>query len=304
MSSRVLDSDKMSVAVSRFNEIESKLNNLSSRITASYLRLDGGQFDAIAKAKRGIKQWGILYDEQWDYLKALRDTINRILDESIATDEKAKSIMLSKYMEETMILQYTSNSADDSFNSFSSATKPYKNTSKNWSPVKGGNQRDYSNYSVVSGFDESYALHQTDYWADSCTTTADCIAASIKKGIIIEPNLDRDWVNGQGALWTFTKRIDNSERLSVKQKCEEVYNQIYNGNPVVLRYAPPPGVGHSVTAIGIRSGADLGNIQMSDILIVDPGDGKIKTADEVYSGYYQGSMKMTLQSDAFLRIPK
>ena len=64
--------------------------------------------------------------------------------------------------------------------------------------------------------------------------------------------------------------------------------------------------GHSVLAIGLKNSTVKGNVQPTDILIVDPGDGKIKNADEIYKGWSNNTQYLPMVNNTgwSLRIPK
>ena len=180
--------------------------------------------------------------------------------------------------------------------------KNYQNNSDyNWSPY-GGERADYSDFDVLNGFKHEYCMRQKYYEQNvlfvegACTVTSDCIAASVVRGYKVEPTRD-DWQMGSGAKQTYRDAIPNTKYLSIEAQCKEICNQISNGNPVVIRVAlnASDSEGHSVTAIGLREGANPNNITPADILVADPGDGKIKTADQIYQGWYANSTKLSMQ---------
>lgn len=182
-------------------------------------------------------------------------------------------------------------------------TSGYQNGSKNWVDGKNGRQ-DYSGFRVVNGFKEEYCLNQHDYakifGTQGCTATCDCILASIKKGRKIEPAA-KDWSSG-GAVWNNSKTISGSKGgWTVERQCQETYQQLISGNPVILRVQ-----GHSVTAIGFRDGVDPARITPDDILVIDPGEGTVKTVNQIYSGYTSNTTHLQLKDymDWPVRIPK
>lgn len=176
-------------------------------------------------------------------------------------------------------------------------TKAYEGNSTVNFVMKDVSDGDYSDYNVVQGFDISYVLKQKNNV--QCTATADVMAGSIasgKKQTVVD---SRDWC-ADGAKWTFTKSVKGTAHDTVAEQCKTIYNQILDGKPVVVRVK-----GHSVLAIGLKNGVDPNNVQPSDILIVDPGDGKVKAADQVYYGHTYGK-NLTMYDDPGwgLRIPK
>ena len=125
-----------------------------------------------------------------------------------------------------------------------------------------------------------------------CTATADAMLASIYMDQPFSPN-DEGWISGVGATWTNSVLVDGSKSYSVKRQCQETYDYLNEGKPVLIRV-----IGHTVTAIGLRNGVDRANIAPSDILIADPADAKVKCADEM------GWRKMEDSPSMGLRIPK
>ena len=179
--------------------------------------------------------------------------------------------------------------------------KVYGGSKCNWSPKAGGKANDYSDYSVVKGFDERYVLYQRDYYNGSvaCTSTSDAIVGSIVSGKLLEPGKSY-WKGGQ-CSWPNTKEIPNTKHITVDQQCQIICENVQNGNPVILRVP-----NHSVVAVGIKNGVDPSAATPADILIIDPGDGKVKTADEIYSGWYDGTGKLSMKDNIgwSLRVAK
>lgn len=158
----------------------------------------------------------------------------------------------------------------------------------------------YSGFLVLKNYKPDYLYCQYDYdrFIGSrgknvgCTATADAMLASIYMDKPFSPN-DEGWISGVGATWTNSVLVDGSKTYSVKKQCQVVYDYLNEGKPVIIRVT-----GHSVTAIGLRSGVDRATITPSDILIADPADGKVKCADEM--GY-----RVMYGANTFgLRIPK
>lgn len=161
-------------------------------------------------------------------------------------------------------------------------------------------QNDYSGFLVLKNIKPKYLYCQYDYdrFIGSkgknvgCTATADAMLASIYMDKPFSPN-DEGWISGVGATWTNSVLVDGSKSYSVKRQCQETYDYLNEGKPVLIRV-----IGHTVTAIGLRNGVDRADITPSDILIADPTDAKVKCADEM------GWRKMEDSPSMGLRIPK
>lgn len=161
-------------------------------------------------------------------------------------------------------------------------------------------QNNYNGFLVLKNFKSKYLYCQYDYDRfigsngknGGCTATADAMLASVYMDKPFSPN-DEGWVSGVGATWTNSMLIDGSKTFSVKRQCQETYDYLNEGKPVLIRVT-----GHTVTAIGLRKGVDRASITASDILIADPADAKVKCADEM------GWRKMEDATSFGLRIPK
>lgn len=179
--------------------------------------------------------------------------------------------------------------------------KTYSSTKHNWSPKAGGKANNYSNYSVVKGFDERYVLYQRNYYNGSvaCTSTSDAIVGSIVSGKLLEPG--KSYWTGNDCNWPNTKAIANTQYLTVDRQCQIICENVQNGKPVILRVP-----NHSVVAVGIKNGVQPSAATPADILIIDPGDGKVKTADEIYSGWYDNTDKLSMKDNIgwSLRVAK
>ena len=177
----------------------------------------------------------------------------------------------------------------------------YSNSSCNWSPKAGGKANDYSNYTVVAGFDERFVLDQHNYYnaKNACTATSDAIVASITTGELHTPT--KSYWTGSKCKWPNTAVIAGTQNITLEKQCQIICENLEKGNPVIMRVP-----NHSVVAVGIRQGVDAANAKPADILVIDPGDGRVKTADEIYSGWYQGSGKLSMQDNIgwSLRVAK
>jgi uncharacterized repeat protein (TIGR02543 family) len=163
----------------------------------------------------------------------------------------------------------------------------------------GYKSKSYSNFLVLKNFKPDYLYCQYDYSRFlsggknvGCTATADAMLASIYTDKAFSPN-DEGWIPGVGATWTNSVIASGTKTYSVQQQCSAVYDYLTAGKPVLIRV-----IGHSVTAIGIREGVTRDTITPADILIADPGDGKVKCANEM------GYRVMTSANGWGLRIPK
>ena len=149
------------------------------------------------------------------------------------------------------------------------------------------NNQDFSSFMVVGGFDGFY-LRQGAYsrFVNSsgrnvgCTAVSEAIVASIYHGEYISPNR-MGWSNG-GAEWNHSRAIENTRgnALSEQARLNIIAENLKEGRGVVVRASS----GHSVAAIGLYQGADLSNLQASDILVLDPADGRVRRLSQV-DGY-------------------
>ncbi len=182
-------------------------------------------------------------------------------------------------------------------------TKSYQNSSLNYK----GN--DYSNYKVASSFDQSQVLSQVDpRWKEDlymrnkdgslasvngkcpvnagCCVTAEAMAYNMKHPN--DPKTPLECNNGTGekpnrgnsfAYFTgdyYSNKVSGSKGASASTQRNMIYQNINNNEPTLVRV----GWGHTVTAVGIREGADPNNLTNADILVADPSGGKIKTLEE------------------------
>lgn len=158
----------------------------------------------------------------------------------------------------------------------------------------------YSSFLVLKNFKPQYLYCQYDYDRfigssgknAGCTATADAMLASIYMDKPFSPDQE-GWIYDVGATWTNSVIVDGSKSYSVNKQCQAVWDYLNEGKPVLIRV-----IGHSVTAIGVRSGVDRMLMTPADILIADPTDAKVKCADEM------GYRVMTDANGWGLRIPK
>lgn len=149
--------------------------------------------------------------------------------------------------------------------------KMYTGSSKDLTPGT------YSDYNVVECFNEEYVMKQNTN--KNCTSTSDAMVGAFTKGQYVDP--DNGWQNGVGATWPETKLIPGSTAYTRNEQLKEVGNQLTAGNPVVIRVRRSSSdYGHSMVAIGIKSGANPDSLTSSDLLIANPGTGKVCTLAE------------------------
>jgi len=318
MSKYFTDSEEIQKAIVLLEYVNGKLASLSKRINTVYSTLNEQQNSTVKNAHNSIKVQGIIYDDQMKNIVEIAGFLQATLNESLTAQEAAKKIMESE-IKPSGEEQKPGNNSNQSNGSPSTNTqvnavlKKYQNNAHyNWKP-DGNRVEDYSDFQVLKGFKYEYCMDQRIYEAKlglngACVGVADCIAGSIKKGYKIEPTLNDFDANG-AAYWTYTDVVPGTRGTTINEQCREIYRQIMQGNPVMIRVDdkhPLTADGHSVTAIGLRAGTTINNITPADILVVDPGDGKIKTADQIYYGRNETGIKMSMQDniDWSLGIPK
>ncbi|MDR0858015.1 MAG: hypothetical protein LBN97_03180 [Oscillospiraceae bacterium] len=154
------------------------------------------------------------------------------------------------------------------------------------------NQKDFRQYEVDNG------IGDTDD-NEGCTVTAESIAYSIYHNEKVTPNDYNGWTDGYGASWPKSDAIHGyGEFVSPSTVMNDAYNNLQNGIPTLVRTGYNA---HSVVVVGIRPGADPGNLQQSDFLIIDPWDGKPKLLSEASQGV--GLTTSGINSN-FIRTPK
>lgn len=226
----------------------------------------------LEKIGEWVKGWGIVAhaedNPEATNTGATNDTSNSNNNSSSETSANNNSTIKD---EQT---NHSANSYDTNYVSVS--TKSYQGSSKDM------NAGGYSNYKVINGFDEKYVLNQYDYDLQQsdgsnggCTSTSDAMVGSFKNNQYYNPEDDWPGPGKGGARWTHTKAIEGSKNWTTSRRYTEMYNQINQGNAVVIRVS-----GHSMVAIGVQNGCDPNNMSASDVLIANPGTGKISTLQE------------------------
>ncbi|MCR5011623.1 MAG: septum formation initiator family protein [Lachnospiraceae bacterium] len=211
-------------------------------------------------------------------------------------------------------------------NEQASDTKQYVNGAVNY---KG---HDYSNYKVASCYDESKVLSQTDKkWKSDlyirnkdgslytdpdskkcpvnggCCVTSEAMAYNMKhpdaavtplqcnNGTGEEPHRGNSFAYFTGEY--YSNEVPGSKGVSAAEQRKMIYTNISNNEPTLVR----TDWGHTVTAIGIREGADPNNLTNADILVMDPSGGKVKTLQEAC---YHNSKQYDINTNWALYTPK
>ena len=65
--------------------------------------------------------------------------------------------------------------------------------------------------------------------------------------------------------------ISASKTYKGKDSLKDIYNNLQKGLPSMIYYKPP---GHFVTVVGIRPGADINNLKVSDLRVINPAFGR------------------------------
>ena len=213
--------------------------------------------------------------------------------------------ILEKYTEkETSETDENDLNSTDETNSAPADNIPNENVQTNGN-IKGytGSSKDltagaYGDYNVIQGFDEKYVYCQknsdnSDFRANGCVSTSDAMVGAMTKGHDVNPEIT--FVNGQ-TTWgnAQTDAIPGSKTWSAERRYTEIYNQINSGNAVVIRVT-----GHSMVAVGVKNGCDPNNMSAADVLIANPGTGKISNLQE-----YLTSSRRQLDNSWSLRVAK
>lgn len=163
--------------------------------------------------------------------------------------------------------------------------------------------KDYSNYNVISSFDSKYCYKQGNYKQyvkngsnRGCSVTAVATAVSMLTNTQIEPTelLNEDGKNvfrfPDGMNWNEVQecKISGHNPSSEQELLKALYKNVSDGKPVVLTFGKTPdGNGnHYVTVIGVNGSANKDKLTPSDILVMDPANGKVKTLQEAFGKKY------------------
>ena len=152
----------------------------------------------------------------------------------------------------------------------------------------GGSNINASDFNVVGGFRREFAFNQMNYRIlrdgtgrnAGCTAASRAMVTSIHRGVYVSPydKVPNSAVSANARTDT-TQRIDIAPPAGAQEILNAVAEQLKQGNAVDVR----ANHAHSVAAVGIRNGA-APPFSASDILIVDPADGLLRTLDQAASG--------------------
>ena len=94
----------------------------------------------------------------------------------------------------------------------------------------------------------------------------------------INSNINAVWAKGNISM---SGAMSQSDALSI------AYGQLSEGKPCMM-YANHSYGPHAVVIVGVKEGADAGNLSPNDFLIIDPWDGQTKSLSDI--GYYSNFM--------------
>lgn len=136
----------------------------------------------------------------------------------------------------------------------------------------------YVNVQNTSGIElnYSYMTSSRDQFAYSTFVTSDgnvgCMATAYAIGYSIIDKRNYSPVN----FWNGRMAYDSLGRCGgyiCGFNAADIYNNLKNGKPSLLHYGYGNSGQHWVTIIGIRSGANVNNLQPSDFIVIDPSGG-------------------------------
>lgn len=133
---------------------------------------------------------------------------------------------------------------------------------------------------------ENYSLRQGDYAAfeypygynAGCCALAYAIGLSIVTGKAYDPT--KFWHDGASGYHTYYDEEHRSEWMAYD--ASQIYAELKSGNPTQLAYiyesspANQKDADHFVLITGVREGADIDNLQLSDFIAIDPASGTEK----------------------------
>ena len=167
-----------------------------------------------------------------------------------------------------------------------------------------------TSYTVVPNANAtSYYYNQNNYsrFVNSsgkntgCTATAMATAYAIRYNTAVNLNDSSkiSW-SSAGCRWELAKVLTDSVKTyssynyTELQALQAVYRSVNNGVPVIVGVKTSTGTDHVVTAIGYKQGANINNLTLSDILIIDPLGGQMRSLS-----YYKG-----IDNGWSIRVPK
>ncbi len=176
-------------------------------------------------------------------------------------------------------------------------------TAGSYKSYKGTNyvQRDHHEFDY---YDESGKLRN-----DGCTCCARAIMWNIKHpddvksphDLRFEPNNPDNHLATMSTVMEVPNTRYNSKQ-DIMNTCAKLIQEQGEVVEISLEY-PTYGSIHTVVGIGVRDGADVNNIQLSDILCIDPYDGQVKTVAE-YGNVYNPPREFVIRNDVPLYVSR
>ena len=139
-----------------------------------------------------------------------------------------------------------------------------------------------SNATTYSGsrYNQFNSNYKSTFGKQGCGSCACACAIAIKKNKHTDPK--KYWVKGSGCTLSKYGSVGSvtGEAATLKKSIELIKAK----TPGVLQMSSPDN--HFVTVIGYKTDANTSKPSRSDILVMDPGDGKIKTLTEAMKYNY------------------
>ncbi len=272
-----------------FSAVEQAINRLktdwkqpqkvSSAAFSCFDEIKAKFFEPSVTERRELAQFlcdavGIGYEEAENTNKSLLEQLFNVVNSTITSVSSAHG--------------FKDNVVDDSFQKL----------------VKYNNE----NFLSVKNLETEYFYNQNDYekFLNSngenvgCTSTSEAIAYSIYHNEKVEPS-EMKWATQ--AAWGHSKVIEDTRNIKASEAYSIISDYVKQGIPVMFRVRTETKDGHHLTAVGIRYGADENNLGPSDVLVIDPWDGDMKTLAE-YTAKSENGYKIIDNCDWSLRIPK
>lgn len=141
------------------------------------------------------------------------------------------------------------------------------------------NQKNYSKFNSKNGSNVG------------CTATAEAFNASLNLGQDISPN-DVGWTSG-GCTWNYSNAYGTSIAKWTYDNPQDYLSCVASmaraGTSSIIRLT-----GHSVVVVGVDESANMSNLQYSDILVLDPAGGELKTLEEARHWVERGNPPLEL----------
>lgn len=106
-----------------------------------------------------------------------------------------------------------------------------------------------------------------------CTATSEAFLATLLTGVYHDPT--KGWTKNGGSTWPWTNKVNGTKGLPADQYLKMAAELVSKDNPVLFRIT-----NHTVCAIGLKNGVTPDTATASDVLVMDPADGLIKTLTE------------------------